>query len=163
MSKTVLCWLAGVLRGSGDALERASTLSFREFLSSLVYSDPRTLEFTGGLKAFVWGAWLFSPFWETFTSSPSFRAMASVASEWLWGIIIMLFGAVQVFALYRGSFKPRRVISFILCMTWTFIAAMFCIAAWRTTAAPVYAMFAIWQGWVTIRVGLYVTGDRGGL
>ena len=115
----------------------------------LVKKDVELVEIvTGGIGA-SWGLWLLMP-WTTFGSSPSFRAMASTAPEWLWGIVILIAGGLQLAGLGRDHFKMRRAGALAMAAVWVFVSTMIGIASPTSTGVIVYpwlAMASFWSYW----------------
>jgi len=54
------------------------------------------VELVTGLSAITFGGWFLSPLVNTFESFPSYRYMASVATEDFWGIFFLLSGLIQL-------------------------------------------------------------------
>jgi hypothetical protein len=99
-----------------------------------------------------------NPWADTFTTaSITFRLMESLAPEWAWGSLIGIGGLLQLISLFWGNGNWRRRTAFVLCLSWTFVAAMSWIAAWQSTAAPIYSLLAAWQFWVALRMKLYAS------
>lgn len=117
----------------------------------LISSDFIFTEFFNGLCLFLWGAWVASPHWDTFNSTPTYDAMAQLPiSEDGQGIIIMSVGLIVLFGTFYGQRKLRKYATFWATIIWIFISAMFIVANFFSTATVVYPMLAlsgIWAYW----------------
>jgi drug/metabolite transporter superfamily protein YnfA len=119
-------------------LLRDSEFEFAEFLSSFAMLSH--------------GIWLLAPWWHTFASSPSYHAMAYVAPEWAWGLVMALIGAAQM-AAFVGEHRLSRVTAawggiFI----WGAIALMFWLGNPDSTGALAYLLFCLASAWALWRL-----------
>lgn len=95
-----------------------------------------------GAGAFFWGLWILMPH-DTFPTSISYNVMASLAPEWVWGLVVMVVGAAQIATtLSTRGWKLRASANFATFVTWVFIATMFIVSNWLSTATVIYPLLA---------------------
>ncbi len=86
---------------------------------AFLFRSPLHLHKTlNALKLILIGAWLISPFWDTFGASPAFSEMRRVAPEWAWGGFSVLIGVMYFAALYTGNYKAQRASLFVSLFFW---------------------------------------------
>lgn len=113
------------------------------------------IEFAEVLSAFalvLWGFWLWNPVWETFASSKSFDGMASIASEEMWGGVMLLLGIFQTIAFVREHARMRVAACTGGVFIWATITTMFADANIASTGVPAYTLFTLSNGWALIRL-----------
>ena len=113
------------------------------FKRIFTFYDVEPLEFWNGVLSVVWGFWLFIPFWDTFSASASFRVMAMLAPEWVWGLTVMFLGIYKVNALLRSYYIGRRRYSLLSGILWAFIAFIFFLSNKQSTGIVIYLLFAV--------------------
>lgn len=111
-------------------------------------------EFFVGLFTLLWGLWLLNPLLDTFTSSPSFRAMLELGPEWVWGLVTATIGGLQLAALIADRPQARKHLAMLLVLLWMFVSGTFAYANVATTAAIAYPMIAFCAAWVRVRLAL---------
>jgi hypothetical protein len=77
-------------------------------------ANPPCFELYSSLYAILWGVWLANPSNQTFTNSPAWDAVATVASELVWGISLILIGIAHLIALYYRNRRGRQATAFIM-------------------------------------------------
>lgn len=118
----------------------------------LVYKDFEFAELFTGLAGLLWGLWLLNPAWNSFASTTSFRAMAQLANENVWGGGMALIGLIQLWSLIRDQFFWRRRASALLCMLWAFIAVMLVRANPAGTGTVIYPLLSLSAAWAHWRM-----------
>lgn len=119
----------------------------------LVSSDFIFTEFFNGLCLFLWGMWIALPHWDTFNSTPTFRAMAQLPlPENAQGFLIMCVGLSVLFGIFFGHRRLRKVAIFWSTLIWIFISTMFIDANYQSTATITYPMLALSGAWAYWRI-----------
>lgn len=149
-------------------------LRLRELLRD---KDFEASEFVSGFAAFGWGImlllpylslWLGEPYIGGFSRSPTFKVMAEIAPEWVWGGAMVIAGAVQLVAAFcdyeawacRINWRAVRYYTALLLIAlWAFISITFIRANPGATSTAVYPIFAASDIWVYWR--LHVLGRHG--
>lgn len=122
-------------------------------------ADFEFAELLSGTSAFLWGAWIASPHWETFKASPTFNAMAELPlSENMQGGIIFLAGAVQVLGLAYNHLNTRKWGAFIVALIWIYVSTMFIRANITSTASVIYPLLALTAAWAYWRIAVKERG-----
>ena len=117
----------------------------------LMEKDFEFTELFNGAIAFSWGLWLVAP-WSTFDSSPTFIEMQKLAPEWIWGIIVFLFGTIQLISLILNWWQCRRKSTLIMSLTWVYISYLFITANSSSTTTIIYPFLASSQVWAYLRM-----------
>lgn len=113
---------------------------FFTYIATLLYTSETIIERKLGWLTFLWGAWLFNPWINTFDAGRGYDVMRNICPyEWIWGAIIMIVGLKMRWGYYKGA-KQRRDSLFGLLIVWTFIAVMIVSANWTSTGTVVYPM-----------------------
>lgn len=116
------------------------TLSFWTKLNILILTrKPRMEMYIARLTVF-WGLWVFNPAINTFASSHAFDFMKSVASEEIWGSLLIFIGVRLWYALKHDDPKLRRDTMFGALIVWLLITVMAVSANWTSTGTIVYPM-----------------------
>lgn len=102
--------------------------------------------------AFWWAFILLLPY-DTFTTSTSYSAMNSLASEEIWGAGILVIATINLVGLAK-SHKRIRMIGLLLAMAlWIFVATMFAVSNLLTTATGTYVIIACINAYLYVKVG----------
>lgn len=112
-------------------------------------TEPTELYFS--IISMLWGLWLLAPA-ESFTTSQAFTAMAGIAPEQVWGMVILCVGALRLHALATGNWLARKSIAFLAALFWIFVALMFAMSSIASTGVPVYTLHALASIWVYVRL-----------
>lgn len=126
----------------------------RKIAESLLKPINPTIIIILGVYTFVWGLWIFLPFWTVFTQAPLYSAMASIAGEYAWGGLAMIAGA----GIIRGALKPLykniQLGSFIAFFHWFVISILYFIGDWASTGGITSLTFAVYSAlvWVNIKI-----------
>lgn len=128
-------------------------------LRLLQRTDPTLAELLSGVLALGWGAWLLLP-GVTFGVAPIYDAMATIAPEWLWGLVVACGGLIQVTNVLRGALRARWFAAFAGVLSWGLVAALFAFSTPLNTATPVYSILCLSQMWACWRIALEQAGVR---
>lgn len=118
------------------------TWVIRIYVNTIRTAPIVPMELLVSMISVVWGLWILNPFGDTFPSSPSFRGMALMTPEWVWGLAMMGLGLVRLYALYRSSVVWRARLSVVGWLVWGFISISFALSNLWATATPIYGIFA---------------------
>jgi len=80
-----------------------------------------------GIYSFMWGTWVFSPFWDAFSISPIYSVMDGTGSELGWGLVQMVVGVYLILS-SLGQVKSIKWATFAGFMSWSLIAMSFAIS-----------------------------------
>lgn len=107
-----------------------------------------------GIYSFMWGFWVFLPFWDSFSTSPVFMFLGTTQlSEILWGGTQMLVGV----ALFLASFESYRFIkyaTFAGFISWTLISLAFALSNWQNPAIWVAGYLAVTNAYMFLNVAI---------
>ncbi len=131
-----------------------------EYVTVLGALQPRPLELLGVLWAVGWGLWVGNPYWEVFPGSATFRIMAIVAPEWVWGTVMITLGVQHLCALYSKNLTWRYYSSVVAFLLWSFTAIVLMIGNPSSTATVTYGMLSSMSGLVMSKLMLQLR-DRG--
>ena len=122
------------------------------FARWVYHEDTYVIEIYQALLSVLWGGWLLAP-WPTFPSTPTFRVMALLMPEELWGGMLICVGLLHGCGLARRSLSVRRASILLGFAIWVAISTAIVSANWRTTATITYPWVAINYALVYWRVG----------
>ena len=131
----------------------------RRLLRLVQVSNPILAEAMSGLLGAAWGAWLLLPA-TTFTVAPVYDLMAKLGPEWLWGLVVLLGGLMQLSGVLFQWLRLRWTAAFCAVMSWGMIAAIMASATPLNTATPIYSILCFSQMWACWRLALDIA-DRG--
>lgn len=112
----------------------------------------RAVEVATTSLAIWWGIILLLPF-NTFVISSSYSAMAGLATETAWGIIMLAQGVIQLTSMVFRFKKIKQFSYLVATFLWFFIAAMFAVGELSNTATGTYAIIGCLTGWLYLKVG----------
>lgn len=119
--------------------------AFRKRLSQLMLDyDFEVFEAFNGLVAMLWGGVLLLPV-SSFASGTSYSNMALLAPEWVWGLVLLVFGVAQVWALLLGVRSVRRNVALAMFSVWIFLSVSLASSGQVTTALAVYPSLAFFS------------------
>lgn len=120
--------------------------------------DPAGAELHSAFVGVLFGGVLLS-LDHTFSRSPAYGQLASVAPEWLWGLVWLTVGLAQFAGvLLDGATFGRfgwlhQAATFVMTVLWVY----WCWSLWAstgvTTATTTYAVVAAGSGWGWLRAG----------
>lgn len=105
-------------------------------------SCGKMVELFVSLEILLWGLWVLSPFWDTFSSSAVFSGLKQVALEVVWGMVAAILGAIELILIHRGFQRVRQVITVINIFFFSLLAILYAIGNIQSTAALTYTIFA---------------------
>lgn len=116
----------------------------------LTSTDFQATEAQSAIIAVGLGAALLNPWNDTFGSGVGFRAMAALAPEWAWGLLLFWLGFIQIVVMIKRIHWRRRAGMFVLSCLWAFLAMMFYWSnpsGWGLVLFGVLAGSAGWAYW----------------
>ena|SRR3990167_8718359 len=112
-------------------------------MKKLLLLDTTLVELFMGVVAILWGVWVALPF-DIFYTSPVYYAMTKMAPEIVWGLMFVFFGGVLLIAVIINMPAIKRFRLYQgMSAIWIFLASAFVLGNWRSTATPIYNVFAI--------------------
>lgn len=118
----------------------------------LMDKDFEASELFSGIAALGWGLLVAWPFIDTFSTSPTFTAMAQIAPEWAWGWGGICTGAMQLAALILGTHRLRYLATWLVLVGWLFMACTFVRSNPWSTASVIYPTLALSDAWAVWRL-----------
>jgi FtsH-binding integral membrane protein len=116
-------------------------------------SDTTLAEFWSSTMLVVMGAWLLVPFAPgTFATLPTYKLMAHMAPEWIWGFAAMGLGAVQSFANLARNRGVRRSAAFVCSIFLGFVAMLVFISVPESLMPPICGVAAFLDGVVFLHL-----------
>lgn len=110
------------------------------FAWMVLRADTDPSEFWSGLGAVGWGGFLLIPQAGTFAAAPSFAQMATIAPEWVWGLVMFVGGLLQWLAVFREYTRLRLITSFCALLSWGFIAGLIAYSNPYSTGIVTYGV-----------------------
>lgn len=90
----------------------------------------------------IWGAlFIISP--NTFSQAQAYKAMAALADEPTWGIVLTIIGLLHLLSIFMPKLITRIAMQIISIALWLFIATMFGISNPLSSGAWTYGFAAI--------------------
>ena len=108
----------------------------------------------------LWGLWLLNPWMNVFSATSIYATMAWVP-EWLWGVVAILAGCLQVAGRFYGRPSLIRGGARILAGLWMFGAAAIAVSNWRFASIITYPMMAAASVFVSYRAAYPIGGRYG--
>ena len=101
------------------------------------------LEFFPALFEILWGLWILNPLESTFKISSAYTLMASIAPEWVWGLVLLAIGIFQMIVIFTPNLR-LRLVSSVICL-FIFVVMAFLILAGNvgSVTIPTYLVFAL--------------------
>ncbi len=119
----------------------------------LLHRDVEYAEFQACVLSVTWGLWmiLFSPF-----DQPYFQLiygrMSSYAADEYWGVVFVLLGVAQTYALITNKYTMRAVLMLFAFAWWSAIFLMQAFQLSGTLPVPTTFLFALASAWGFVRV-----------
>ena len=126
----------------------------QRFVELVLRRDIEYSEFQGALIAFSWGLWMMNPWVDIFSTYNGYRALADIAPDFYWGILLTLVGVCQLYGLVRRKYSYRRFFAFMAAVIWTFIAVLLALTSPFFLSVPTAFMFAVGAAWGYLRIGM---------
>ncbi|RYG33584.1 hypothetical protein EON81_17840 [bacterium] len=115
-------------------------------MSSLLHAwrrlDTRPIEGLYCLLTLAWGLSLLFP-GDAFAQSRNFRPMASLAPDWLWGLLTIGVGTIRAYGLGRGKVWARLFAAMGGGVVWSFVWLTMLMANSISTGVAVYGVLSM--------------------
>jgi hypothetical protein len=111
-------------------------------------------EFMLGVMTVSWGGMLLLPS-DTFSVSQGYSLLATVAPEYVFGLVFLLAGLLYLHALIIANHIWQRRTAIVLLFLWSLVALAFAIAAPASAAWPLFVGLATLFGWSAARHQLH--------
>lgn len=120
---------------------------FRNMRLSFLKWNTRPVEAASAVALGIWGAVLLMPY-QTFTSNVAFFPMLALFPvEWVWGLVYLAFGMVQLAAVWRGAGRPRGYAAGVASGPFMFLFVSFAHGSPQGVAFLIYFLFAVCNWW----------------
>lgn len=119
-------------------------------------SERQIIEIALTVLSFWWAALLSFPF-QTFQLGASYSAMSELAPEWVWALVILMIGTIQLIGFLQKKQIIRRTGLLLATGLWFFVSAMFAVGevittgGVVTTAAGTYAIIGGMASWKCVK------------
>lgn len=117
----------------------------------LVNHDTEPLELWVAVLTLLWGVCLLNPWFATFSTSLTWRGLAVLAPEWVWGLIFLALGVTKVWIVMAAANGPTRYVAMAGFALWFFLTVQFLIYNPAGTGWPTFLMVALANGWIYLR------------
>jgi hypothetical protein len=124
---------------------------------ALLRSDPAAAEIHCAAIAAVWGVLLVLP-GNTFSTTPSYDAMAHIMPEWCWGVMMLALSCQGIVGVVTAMQSLRRTAALYGVVSWSLIAWLLVLANPWATGGYVYLLTAITHGSTYWRLGARYVG-----
>lgn len=105
-----------------------------------------------GFFTAIWGLWLVTPTWDTFSSAPLFEFMSGLAPEWAWGLWSFFAGCLVIYHTAHQNFvNMMRSLGFIM-LHWFTVAWMLWLGDWQNTGGICYTGIAAYSTFLFLNV-----------
>lgn len=102
--------------------------------------------------AIWWGIILILPY-DTFSEAVAYGAMSTLAPEFVWALVLLLIGFLQLYGIVRDHYSFKRFTLLFATGVWIFIATMFALGSPFNTATGTYVIIGCLTGWLYTKVG----------
>lgn len=99
----------------------------------------------------AWSAWLIVPFPQDSFANPSFRVLARIAREEVWGLTGVAVAFVWTFGILEDCRTCRQIGSFATALIYLFVTYSLAIVALNSPGVPFYGSFALMAGFLCVR------------
>ena len=106
----------------------------------------KILQLGEAVTLMLWGAWVGTTLFSSFSAAKVFTLMSKIASEEFWGGSIFLIGTLQLLFLYTKYTKISCMLSLLGMFGFIIITIFFALSNWASTATPMYIAFSIYSG-----------------
>lgn len=103
------------------------------------------LEFLCAVFAIWWGIWVANPWWDAFATSTSFAWMARIAPEYVWGLLMLGAGALQLLICFTQQPELHIGVSILNLAVWLLVDVALAKGNWHSTAVVIYTFFVMLQ------------------
>lgn len=105
-----------------------------------------------GMFTSLWGLWLISPFWHTFTTAPLWSKMHEFAPEWAWGTWSLTAGMlVSWYTATEQHVAQARALCFIV-FHWLAVGWLMWFGDWKNTGGLTYSAIALYAAFLFLNV-----------
>lgn len=127
-------------------------LGFRIY--RLLWVDPKPTEISGCMAGLLWGLFMVVNS-DAIAERPSYGRILEVMSADLWGIAVMLLGAMQGYALVFDRYRTRRCMAVLMTATWSVLFFLLMSTMnWRVEVW-FYLVFAMGGLWTYIQLPVH--------
>ena len=119
----------------------------------LTHGAPLAYEVYAAGAALIWGLVLVWPPADTFASASSYRLLATLAPEPVWGGVLLGLGAGQGAAILADTAIGRRAGALLGWCWWAFVGVTLILSNPATIAGWIYLWMAAGEWWTAIRLG----------
>ena len=116
----------------------------------LIKYPTHPLEFLGGCSSIIRGTWVVLFVGQVHTS-PVSRYLEAWWPGWVWGILLILGGVTQIYALAWKMLRIRFVASLFLTALVATILVGYIVHDWKNIAVALYLTMLGKQLWITLR------------
>lgn len=124
---------------------------FKRLQYILFHSEGALLEFFMAFLSLVWGLWLISPYWDTFSATSAFTIMAQLAPEWLWGSTMTAVGIFKMYTILAENHRAKHYAFLAALFVWACVAISFIDASPYAVGSPVYSLIVITNAFIIWR------------
>ena len=117
----------------------------------LFHSEGALAELFLALISVTWGLWVASPFWSAFSASSSFRVMAEIAPEWVWGAVMTVVGLLKIHSIVSQNYRLKRIAFTVSLFVWSSIGISFILVSPYAVGTAIYSLilcansFCLWR------------------
>lgn len=105
-----------------------------------------------GVYNILWGAWILSPFWDTFPVSHHYDAMWHIAPEIVWGGLSVLIGMGIVFGAVTDRIKHVIFSANVGFYYWLCLTLLYLLGAWQGTAWITSLMLCTYYAFIALNL-----------
>lgn len=110
-----------------------------------------------GIMSLTMGLWLMFPV-DTFSTSPTYGVLNSAASEWFWGLLMLVPGVLKVSGVLLRAWGLAKAGFWAGFFIWMFFAFSFFQGNPASPMSSILFWKALFDGWVV----LHIQGAEGG-
>jgi hypothetical protein len=99
------------------------------------------VEIEGAAFKLAWAIWLLLPF-QAFRSISGY---ASVATENIWGVGLLILGAIHLYSVVKHKRRLRQVMTFIAFLFWLFTVVLIWFQSHTAALIPLFAVIALFM------------------
>jgi hypothetical protein len=135
-------------------------------IDMLMSRETSLAEFWSSTWLLSWGGWtivshLAAHPEDTFAIGTSYRLLSEIAPDWSWGLAAVGLGLAQAGMNLKKWRKGRRNVAFIVACFFAFVGALILVPTPASATPPVWAVAALVQALVYLRLSLPVGRARG--
>jgi hypothetical protein len=119
----------------------------------MIHYDTRALEFTLSFQCVAWGIWLILPL-DTFSSSQVYSIISRILPEWVWGIIFLTAGILQIYSVHQYHWAFRRLMATVVLFLWVIVDVSLWVSRSSSAASITYLVFALSAMWCVVAISV---------